>query len=188
MLSKIEEITLITRCVAADDRRAFERLVNEHSASVRNFLFRLTAGDAATADDLAQETFIKAYTRLRSFKAMARFRTWLLSIAYNEFVDYARKQRESRLPDDDATFADRRLGASDAGNRRTEMRHDIAVALAALNETERTLIVLFYLDDLPIKEICRITALPSGTVKSYLSRAKTKMARSLADNRQETVS
>lgn len=52
MLSKIEEISLIAKCVAGDDR-AFEKLVNEHAPAVRNFLFRLTLGDAALTDDLA---------------------------------------------------------------------------------------------------------------------------------------
>ena len=74
MLSKIEEISLIAKCVAGDDR-AFEKLVNEHGPAVRNFLFRLTLGDAALADDLAQETFLKAYSGLHLFHALSRFRT-----------------------------------------------------------------------------------------------------------------
>ncbi len=176
MLSKLEEISLITRCVAADDRRAFERLVSEHAPAVRNLLFRLTVGDAALTDDLSQETFIKAWTGLRSFRAVARFRTWLFSIAYNEFITYCRHKRECRLPEDYVAPTDPHASLTDSENRVTEMRHDINVALRSLSESERTLIILFYLDDLPIKDICRITGMPSGTVKSYLSRAKSKMA------------
>ncbi|MDE5685750.1 MAG: RNA polymerase sigma factor [Paramuribaculum sp.] len=178
MLSKLEEIGLITRCVAADDRRAFERLVEEHAPGVRNFLYRLTVGDAALTDDLSQETFLKAWTGLRSFRAVARFRTWLFSIAYNEFVSYSRKMRETRLSDD-IQIEDRHGSLSDSETRTTEMRHDIEVAMRTLSETERTLIVLFYMEDRPIKEISRICSLPEGTVKSYLSRAKTKMANAL---------
>lgn len=176
MLSKIEEIKLITLCVAADDRRAFERLVNEYAPVIRNFLFRLTMGDAALTDDLGQEVFIKAWMGLRSFKAVARFKTWLFSIAYNEFVDHTRKKREYALPDN---FVPAALTAPD-NNRLTELRHDIDVALQALNDSERTVIILFYIDDLPIKEICKITGMPAGTVKSYLSRGKTKMAKQLS--------
>ncbi|MDE6323534.1 MAG: RNA polymerase sigma factor [Paramuribaculum sp.] len=179
MLTKLEEISLITRCVATDDRHAFERLVEEHAPGVRNFLYRLTMGDAALTDDLSQETFLKAWIGLRSFRAVARFKTWLFSIAYNEFVSYSRKTREMRLPDD-IQISDSSGGQPyEPDARATEMRHDIEVAMRNLSETERMLIVLFYMNDLPIKEISRITGLPQGTVKSYLSRAKTKMANEL---------
>lgn len=180
MLSKIEEISLITRCVAADDRRAFEKLVNEHSPAVRNFLFRLTTGNAALTDDLAQETFIKAYLGLRSFKAVARFRTWLFSIAYHEFVSHSRRLREMAVPDNYElnSLADT---ATDSDSRIAEMRHDVQVALSALSDSERTVTVLFYLNDLPIKDICRITSMPEGTVKSHLSRAKAKMTKMITD-------
>lgn len=178
MLSKIEEISLIAKCVAGDDR-AFEKLVNEHGPAVRNFLFRLTLGDAALADDLAQETFLKAYSGLHLFHALSRFRTWLFTIAYNEFVSYMRRNREERLPDGFDNGIGQRENSSEKESLHTELRHDIQQALAALADTERTLITLFYFDDLPIKEICKITALPSGTVKSYLSRAKNKLAKEL---------
>lgn len=185
MLTKLEEITLITRCVAADDRRAFGRLVDEHSPALRNFLFRLTMGDAALTDDLSQDTFVKAWTGLKSFKAISRFRTWLLSIAYNEFVGYCRRRREERLDEMQNVQQSLAVG-SESGMRRTEMRHDVEVALTALNETERTLIVLFYMDDMPIKDISRVTGLPTGTIKSYLSRAKTKMAKHLTQDEKGT--
>lgn len=177
MLSKIEEISLIARCIAGDDR-AFEKLVDEHAPAVRNFLFRLTAGDAPLTDDLGQETFLKAYSSLRLFKALSRFRTWLFRIAYNEFISYNRCRKEERLPEekDKTYYFDH---GSDSDIRITELRHDIREALTALSDVERTLITLFYFDDLPIKEICKITSLPSGTVKSYLSRAKTKLAKTL---------
>ena len=100
MLSKIEEIALVARCVASDDRRAFARIVNEYAPAVRNFLFRLTGGDAALTDDLSQDTFVKAWSGLKSFRAAARLRTWLFSIAYNEFVSFTRRQREERMPEE----------------------------------------------------------------------------------------
>jgi len=180
MLSKIEEIALVARCVASDDRRAFTRLVNEYAPAIRNFLFRLTGGDASLTDDLSQDTFIKAWTGLRSFRAVARLRTWLFSIAYNEFVSYTRRQREARIPDDYVPPAGEPVSVS--GTKQAEMRHDVNVALNTLSPKERVVVELFYIDDLPIKEITRITSMPSGTVKSYLSRAKTKMAEMLEND------
>ncbi len=177
MLNRLEEIALVTRCAAGDDR-AFEAIVNEHSAAIRNFLFRLTAGDASLTDNLAQETFIKAYTNMHLFKALSRLRTWLFRIAYNEFVDYARKRREERMPENyDTEIIE--TSATDGEMTRIELRHDIKEAMKSLTDAERTLIALFYFEDLPIKEICKITSLPSGTVKCYLSRAKSKLATTL---------
>lgn len=178
MLSKIEEITLITRCVAVDDRRAFQRLIEEYSPGLRRFIFNLTMGDAALTDDIAQDTFIKAYTQLRQFKGMSRFKTWLYRIAYNEYVTIMRTRHEERLidgyqPSSDLTDTSR--------ERLTDMRHDIEVGMRALTQTERTLMLLFYLEDRPIKEITHITSLPEGTVKSYLSRAKAKMAKAITE-------
>lgn len=183
MLSKIEEIALVARCVTTDDRKAFARIVDEYAPDVRNFLFRLTSGDAPLTEDLSQDTFVKAWTGLRSFRAAARLRTWLFSIAYNEFVSYTRAQHEERLPEEYVPPAGE--GLTDSQAMLSDMRHDINVALASLTPKERTVVVLFYINDLPIKEISRITTLPSGSIKSYLSRAKTKMAKMLKND--ETI-
>lgn len=171
MLSKFDELILIARCVATDDRNAFGQLVEEYQDGLRRFLLNLTLGDAALTDDLSQETFIKAYLSIRSFKGLSRFKTWLYRIAYNEFYTYMRKQREESeetadIPPDEGYQC---LNASDA-------RMDLEVCLKALNETERTIVLLFYIEDQPIKKIADITSLPQGTIKSYLSRARVKMA------------
>ena len=88
MLSKVEELKLISRCVLADDRRAFGELVEAYQPRLRRFFMNLTLGDEYLSDDLAQETFIKAYIELRSFRGMSRFGTWLFRIGYNEFYSY----------------------------------------------------------------------------------------------------
>lgn len=95
MLNKWEELRLIARCVAGDDRQAFGQLVEEYNDGLRRFLLNLTLGDASLTDDLAQETFIKVYLSLRSYQGIARFRTWLYRIAYNEFYMYMRRRRET---------------------------------------------------------------------------------------------
>lgn len=92
MLGKLEEISLIARCVAADDRHAFGRLVEEYQDALRRFIYNLCGGDAAMTDDIAQETFLKAYTSIRSFKGISRFKTWLYTIAYREFIDWRRSK------------------------------------------------------------------------------------------------
>ena len=76
MLSRIEELMLVSRCALSDDRDAFGRLVEEYQSDIRRFFINLT-GDVALSDDLSQDTFIKAYTGIRGFKGFSRFRTWL---------------------------------------------------------------------------------------------------------------
>lgn len=175
MIDKIEELKLIAKCVAFDDRHAFARLVDAHAPGLHSLLFNLTRGNAALTDDLAQETFLKAYTQLRHFRGMARFGTWLHRIAYNEFVSHCRRQREECLPEgyDIASEYSSQFYA------RFDVRHDVTEAMKTLSETERTLVILFYFDDQSIKDISKMTSLPEGTVKSYLHRAKKKMAKFL---------
>ena len=94
MLSKIEELKLVTRCTLFDDRDAFGRLVEEYQSEMRRFFLNMSGGNAALSDDLAQETFLKAYLSIRGFKGLSKFKTWLYRIAYNEYYDWARKRKE----------------------------------------------------------------------------------------------
>lgn len=81
---------LVARAVAARDQAAFGELVRRHQSRVRNWLRQLTR-NAATADDIAQEAFIKAWNKLDSFSGQGRFAAWLMKIAYTEFLMSDRK-------------------------------------------------------------------------------------------------
>src|SRR5689334_14344277 len=85
-----DDTALVARVLASDDRHAFATLVRRHQSTVRGLLRRLTCGDAARADDLAQETFLRAYRGLASLRGSAKLSSWLLSIAYRTFLDDAR--------------------------------------------------------------------------------------------------
>ena len=98
--STVSDAALIARVVVSDDRHAFSELVRRHQSAVRATLRRLTSGNSALADDLAQETFLLAYRNLKSFRQEARFSTWLYRIAYNAFLADARKMKELPMPDD----------------------------------------------------------------------------------------
>jgi RNA polymerase sigma-70 factor (ECF subfamily) len=171
MLNKIDELKLISQCVLADNRHAFGQLVEAYQPSVRRFFMNLTLGDASLCDDLAQETFIKAYLSIRSFKGMSNFSTWLYRIGYNEFYNEKRRRHEeseeamNSVPDEltDSVSA-------------SEAHIDVATMMKSLNEKERTVITLFYLEDYPLKKIAVIMQIPENTVKSHLTRAKAKMA------------
>lgn len=160
---------LIAECALTNNQRAFGLLVEAHQARLRRFFLHLTLGNEYLADDLAQETFIKAYLNIRSFRGLSNFGTWLLRIAYNEYYAWMRTHHEAEtgIPD--------RL--SSANTDRTEVQMTVMQALSALSHAERTAVTLHYLQDLTTKRISNIMQIPENTVKSHLARARNKMAR-----------
>ena len=176
MLSKLDEIRLLSQCALADNRDAFGRLVEAYQPRVRRFLLNLTAGDEMLTDDLAQETFIKAYVGIRGFKGLSSFGTWLYRIAYNEFYNHTRKHHEDHVEDIAA------LGeVSTAVNDAIDASMTVQEALTRLNENERVAITLFFIEDQPLKQVSKIMQMPEGSVKSLIHRGKSKM-RQFIDN------
>lgn len=165
---------LLALCAATDNRDAFSRLVASHEDGLRRFLFNLCGSNASLVDDLAQETFIKAWLGIRSFKGLSGFKTWLYRIAVNEFVNYRRKQIPEPLAD--GYYVLNEIGSS-AEHAKIESEMDVSVGLSHLPEDERMVVLLFYLEDMPIKKICTITGMPEGTVKSHLSRGRAHLTK-----------
>ena len=179
-MSQLNDIALVAQVVVLGNKRAFDTLVKKYQSPVRRFFLHQTLGDEELSDDLAQETFIKAYTHLASFKNLSNFSTWLFSIAYNIFYDYIRNRKETSGLEDwevDATYQ--------TEQRRIGEEMDIYRGLSILKEAERTCITLRYMEDLSVDKIADITGMPSGTVKSHLSRGKEKLANFLKQNGYE---
>jgi RNA polymerase sigma-70 factor (ECF subfamily) len=157
---------------------------------VRATLRRLSGGNDALADDLAQETFVLAWRNLASFRDEARFSTWLYRIATNCWLAHARKRREVLLGDrdddgdgdDDDEDAMSALGASVAdASRATSLRMDLARAMQRLSDGERAAIVQCYDNDLSHEEAAYVLGIPVGTVKTHILRAKKKLKAAMAD-------
>lgn len=176
-MGQLNDISLVAQVVVFQNTRAFDTLVKKYQSPIRRFFLHLTCGDGELSDDLAQDTFIKAYTCLSSFKNLSSFSTWLYRIAYNVFYDYIRTRKETADLDAREVDANLHTTQQDIGK---EM--DIYCALMTLKEIERTCITLFYMEDLRIDKIASITGCPEGTVKSHLARAKDKMANYLKQN------
>ena len=176
-MSPITDLTLVAQVVIFGNKRAFDALVKKYQSSVRRYFLHQTLGDEPLSDDLAQETFIKAYTHIATFKNLSNFSTWLFQIAYNVFFDYIRTRKETSGREDWETDASCRTEQKSPG---TKM--DIYRGLAQLKEVERTCITLHYMEDLSTDKISAITGLPTGTVKSHLSRGKEKLANFLRNN------
>ena len=159
---------LATRVAVSGDQAAFAQLVDRHQGPVRQFLRRLTAGDDAAADDLAQETFLAAYTKMHTFKGTAKLTTWLHTIAYRQFIGLTRKQKRITLPGE----------LPDPGHDpRTAQESKILVQqlMGELNEVDRACLTLSYAVGMSHAEIGAIVDLPVGSVKSRIHRARKKL-------------
>ncbi len=175
-MKQLNDISLIAQVIVFHNNRAFDTLVKKYQSPVRRFFLQLTLGDKELSDDLAQDTFIKAYTSLASFKNLSNFSTWLDRIAYTVVYDYFRHRKETeRLECEQVN----RLSTEQA-NLSTKM--DVYESLKLLKKEERVCITLFYMEDLPIDKIVEITGMPNGTVKSHLSRGKEKLSNYLKQN------
>jgi RNA polymerase sigma factor (sigma-70 family) len=167
---------LISRVLVSDDRAAFGELVLRHQSAVRRFLRHLASGDAALADDLAQETFIQAYRGLARFRGDASFSTWLFGIAHNHWRNARRQQRAHGLLTDHE--AEKEILPSPS--RSADLQHDLAAALRQLLPEEQTALHLSYQQGLSHSEIAHVLGWPLGTVKTHLARSKEKLRQLLA--------
>lgn len=150
--------------------------MKEYQSPVRRFFLSQTLGDIQLSDDLAQDTFIKAYTHIDQFQGKSSFLTWLFRIAYNVFYDYVRSRKET------ADFDTPDIRNRNAAGTDSNLKMDLYDAMQLLSDRERTCVTLQLMEGQPIDKISEITEMPENTVKSHLARGKKKMADFLRAN------
>jgi RNA polymerase sigma factor (sigma-70 family) len=165
---------LIARVLSREDHNAFGELVRRYQSPVRAFLTRMTRGDSHLADDLAQETFLKAWQKLCTFRGDAKFSTWLFGIAFNEFRGAARKRKELALDDVDNPPEE------PAADAHPELRLDLTEAMKVLSSSERAAILLCCQNGLSHEEAAHVLDCPLGTVKTNILRGKEKLKHRLS--------
>ena len=171
----LTDADLVARVLLHDDHHAFAELVRRHQSSVRGLLRQLTRTDVALADDLGQETFLRAYKNIRSFRGEARFSTWLYRIAYNCFREEARKRKELVGIDEAQLEAD-----PDPQSVDPALKHDLMHALQLLPLHERSAILLCCQNGLSHNEAARVLDIPLGTVKTNVLRGRDRLKKLLA--------
>ena len=155
------------------NREQFIAHVRNEQNALRSFLLALCCGDAAEADDLAQETLVKAYLAMGRYYDEGKFHSWLFKIAYNTFLNHLSAVRPS-LSLDEASKV--RAGESaDSGFKHQELY----LALSDLPPRERSAVTLYYLDGCPIKDISRITGCSADAVKKQLSRGREQLRKTI---------
>jgi RNA polymerase sigma-70 factor (ECF subfamily) len=199
-MAVLGDIALVTQVAVFRNKKAFDQLVRKYQSPVRRFFLNQTLGDEQLSDDLAQETFIKAYVNITKFRGMASFSTWLMRIAYNVFYDEVRKRKvetvsfeEGGRRKEEGDYSHPQIYRQNSSLQQdyshssflvppSSLKMDIHQALALLKPDERTCITLQLIDGYPIDQIAKITGIAENTVKSHLRRGKEKMANYLKQN------
>lgn len=152
-------------------------LIDAHYESLYRYAYRLS-GSAADAEDLTQETFAKAISRLPQLRDRERAKAWLFRILRNAYLHKARDDRRGRLVSLDA--ADVFAPAADEADTPDVDPAKLQAALNELDETFRTPLILFYFEEFSYRDIADQMDLPIGTVMSRLARAKAYLRAKLA--------
>ena len=163
---------------------AFEQLVRRYQRPVLSLLVRLT-GDRALAEDLAQDTFIKAVRSLAAFDVSRRLSAWILRIAHNTAVDAMRRRRIRTVSLDTSTRPGEyppEPAAPPAPDplERAALNHALETALATLRPDQREAVALRYEEGLSFEEIGQVLGIPEVTARSHVHRARKELARLLA--------
>ena len=154
-------------------REEFVHIVQREQEALRRFLLALCAGCADDADDLAQETFLKAYVSLSEYDERGRASLWLRRIAYHTFLNYRKKQqREGMKPLDEAPPV-AGFSAADEAFRYQELH----AALATLSDSERTSLVMHYIEGYKVGEIAEVTGQSEAAIKKQLQRGREELKR-----------
>lgn len=164
---------LVARVLATDDRHAFAEIVRRHQSLVRALLRRLTCGDTALADDLAQDTFLRAYRGLARYQGTAKLSSWLYRIAYNVFLSH--KERRGAPVGSEVGGEAVEVGSDE----RAALRQDLDRAMGFLSPSERAAITLSYREGASHGEVAEILECPVGTVKTHIARGKEKLEKHL---------
>jgi len=169
-MTKTRDAQLVARVLLDGDREAFGELVRIYQSPLRNFLRKLACGDAALADDLAQESFVQAFRRLGSLRQPESFKGWLYRIAYRSFLSHKRAAR----PMADEEEADR-ADSNGYSDQQALLQHDLEKAMAVLKPEERAAIALCFGKGLSHPEAAEVLGVPLGTVKTNILRGKEKL-------------
>lgn len=180
----IDETREIERA-AAGDAASFGALVERHQEVAFRAAY-LIVRDAAAAEDVAQDAFVRAYRQLHTFRAGEPFRPWLLRIVTNLALNELRaRSRRSGLLGRIGMFTERSVEAPDVAVAARDEASTLLRAIGELPEADRVVLHLRYYLDLPEREIAAAIGKPSGTVKSRLHRASRRLRHVIESNYPE---
>jgi RNA polymerase sigma-70 factor (ECF subfamily) len=157
----------LVKKILGGDKAAGERLVTEHYPRIYRLLRHLT-GSIDNAEDLTQQTFVKAWQALAAFRGEASLATWLHRIAYHEYTHWLRARREHSPLDDAAAVADE-------GAAQELEAILLRSVLAQLSREHHETFLLYHVQGLSVREVAAVLEVPAGTVKSRLFIARQRL-------------
>src|SRR5882672_2186758 len=171
------------------DEKAFRELIERHRDRVFNITYRML-NNRAEAEDVAQEVFISVFKTIETFREEAKFSTWLYRVTVNhcknriKYLARRHNQGHDELDESASSGANGAIGgpapsAPDRALEGAQLEKLLQDAIANLDDDHRVVVVLRDVEDLSIEEICEITNLPDGTVKSRLHRARLVLRKKL---------
>lgn len=175
--------------VLKGDQQAYSDIVSLYQQQVFQVCYRILS-NRHEAEDIAQEAFIRAYTNLHTFDLKRKFSTWLFRIATNLCIDRIRKKKPDYYLDAEVTGTDglNMYSHVPSSNQlpeeeveRMELQERIQYEISCLPEKYRTVIILKYIEELPLQEISDILDMPLGTVKTRIHRGREALRKQLGN-------
>ena len=166
------------------DTNAFAYLVDEYKNMVYSLAYKMTK-NKEEAEEISQDTFIKAFKNLSKFKGDSKFSTWLYRIAYHTSLDAIKKNKKNNSNVEINEFTFNQIQSVEnilEGIERKERSIILSGCLDKLPEEERSIIWMFYYDELSLKEITEITDFSEANLKVKLHRARKKLLAIVEEN------
>ena len=168
MVAEQDDLVLVRQCLDGD-RKGFETLVDKYQRTIFNLALRVT-NDCATAEDVAQSAFLKAFEGLKSFNPRYKFFSWLYRITVNEALNAVSQRKQTERLNEEQLLEERGPEETLARNETSDRVQD---ALMKLKVDHRVVVVLKHFQELSYVEIGQILDIPEKTVKSRLFSART---------------
>ncbi|SKC51557.1 RNA polymerase sigma factor [Ohtaekwangia koreensis] len=159
--------------ILAGEQNAYAELIGRHKSYAYTIAFKILQ-NRPEAEEAAQDSFIKAYQNLKTFNREARFSTWLYRIVFNTSISYKRKNNKVFQSIENTVVVYTQEG--EGLLEKTDKTKYLNLAMAKLNEADRTALSLFYLDEFSLDEIAAITGMQANTVKVRIHRARQRLA------------
>ncbi len=172
------------------DAMAFETLVQRYREGIYTLFLHRTGGNKEDSNDLVQESILKIYLNLQKYNPQFGFGQWAYTIARNTFIDYVRRRRDELSIDQLGNAAPSLTPSFDesADQHLINEQHNVQLerCMAALPEKYRTMVEMRFMRDLSYEEIAAQLAIPIGTVKTQIHRARERLCKLLAENKVES--
>lgn len=168
----MEDKKLVSK-ILNGEKQAFATFIGNYQRLVMHIIVRMV-DDSQDREEIVQDVFVKAFQKIGDFNFQSKLSTWVATIAYRHAVNFLKKNRNWKMVED-LDSVDYNFGVEQKGYEAQDSANFVQQAIDKLPTQYRTILTLYHLDGFSYPEIMEITAMPEGTVKNYLFRARKKL-------------